>query len=152
MYDIIFKHMKVTGEVDLSSAFPEWDPSKHFLVTALTYVKRIFYVRDYEGLSDDERGRLPNQDALLLFQSDIDGYRRRVLECVRESQRSVYLNEPGCTISFKKEDSNHEALRGMMKERFGGGDDAPSDDDVSGVVTREATLDIIEQVARLRLS
>ncbi len=135
--------------MDLSSAFSEWDPSKHFLVTALTYVKRIFYVRDYEGLSDDERGRLPNQDALLLFQSDIDGYRRRVLECVRESQRSVYLNEPGCTISFKKEDSNHEALRGMMKERFGGGDDASSDDDVSGVVTREATLDIIEQVARL---
>lgn len=133
-----------TGELDLSSAYPEWDPSKHFLVTALTYVKRIFYVKDYNELSEDELRRLPNQEALRLFQSDQDGYRRRVLECVRESQRSVYLNEPGCTINFTKESSSHEALRDMMKERFCG-----TEDDVSGVVTREDTLDIIERAARL---
>ncbi|KAL3822359.1 hypothetical protein ACHAXA_001736 [Cyclostephanos tholiformis] len=136
-----------TGEVDLKSAFPEWDPSRHFLVTALTYVKRIFYVKDYEGLSDEERLRLPNQEAFRLFQSDHDGYRRRVLECVKESQKSVYLNEPGCTMKITKEDSKHDAMRAMMKERFCGGDyDASNEGDASGKVTQEDMLDIIERI------
>ena len=39
-----------------------------------------------------------------------------------------------------------------MKERFGGGNGAFNEDDVSGVVTREDTLDIIEQVAKLALA
>jgi len=140
-----------TGEVDISVAYPQWDSSKHFLVTVLTYLKRIFYVKDYKELSEVEQRQLPNQQALRLFQTDFEGYRRRVQECVRESQRSVYLNDPGCTIKFSDGDSRHEALRNMMKERFGGNDDDEEQnaDDVSGVVTREETLDIIEQVARM---
>ncbi len=140
-----------TGVIDLTSAFPQWDPSRHFLVTALTYLKRIFYVRDYEVLSEDDRSRLPNQEALRLFQTDHDGYRRRVSECVRESQKSVYLNEPGCTMKITKEDGKHEAMRDMMKERFGGGgddrDSSSNEGDVSGKVTSEDMLDIIEQVS-----
>jgi ubiquitin-protein ligase len=137
-----------SGEVDLCVAYPEWDPSKHFLVTALTYVKRIFYVKDYDALTKDESHLLPNQDALNFFQTDQAGYRRRVQECVKESQRSVFLNEPGCTINFNEEAKHHELLRNMLKERFGG-ENEDNEDDVSGVVTREGTLEIIEQVAKL---
>lgn len=151
-----------TGEVDIPVAYPQWDPSKHFLVTALTYVKRIFYVKDYKELSPTEQIRLPNQEALRLFQTDTEGYRRRVLECVRESQRSVYLNDLGCTIRFSEEQGEHEQLRDTLKERFGfnnateGGDGeegseaaaAATNDDIIGVVTREETLEIIKQVAK----
>ena len=28
-----------TGELDIRSAYPEWNPSKHYLVTVLTYLK-----------------------------------------------------------------------------------------------------------------
>lgn len=136
-----------TGEVDITAAYPDWDPSKHFLVTVLTYMKRIFYVKDYKDLSAEEQRNLPNQEALRLFQSDPEGYRRRVLESVRESQRSVYLNDPGCTVQFSEEANCHASLRDKMKERFGGNGEAKSADDVSGVVTREETLDIIEEVA-----
>eukprot|EP00584_Thalassiosira_punctigera_P011886 CAMPEP_0172551096 /NCGR_PEP_ID=MMETSP1067-20121228/36523_1 /TAXON_ID=265564 ORGANISM="Thalassiosira punctigera, Strain Tpunct2005C2" /NCGR_SAMPLE_ID=MMETSP1067 /ASSEMBLY_ACC=CAM_ASM_000444 /LENGTH=279 /DNA_ID=CAMNT_0013338835 /DNA_START=26 /DNA_END=868 /DNA_ORIENTATION=+ len=136
-----------TGEVDIPVAYPQWDPSKHFLVTVLTYLKRIFYIKDYKDLSPRDQLRLPNQEALRLFQTDSEGYRRRVLECVRESQRSVYLNDPGCTIQFSEEAAFHEILRDMMKQRFGGDGDGKKSADVSGVVTREETMEIIEEVA-----
>ncbi|KAL7540583.1 hypothetical protein ACHAWF_007657 [Thalassiosira exigua] len=143
-----------TGEVDIPAAYPEWDPSKHFLVTALTYVKRIFYVKDYRELPERERSELPNQEALRLFQTDVDGYLRRVLECVKESQRGMYMNDPGCTVKFTKDEKCHEMMMEMMKERFGrrGGDGEGGGekdaDDASGVVTREDTLEIVEQVAQ----
>ncbi len=137
-----------TGMVDLPMAFPTWNPSKHFLVTVLTYLKRIFYIKDYNELSTDHQSLLPNQEALKLFQTDGGAYRRRVQECVKESQRSIYLNDPGCTINFNKDDPRHDTLRAMMKERFAGGDGDDADD-VSGAVTRDDTLELIEQVARM---
>lgn len=137
-----------TGEVDVQVAYPRWDPSKHFLVTVLTYMKRIFYVKDYKDLGPDEQNRLPNQEALRLFQADQEGYRRRVLECVKESQRSVYLNDPGCTIQFSEETSVHQALRDMMRQRFVGDGKGKNANDVAGEVTREETLEIVEEVAK----
>lgn len=135
-----------TGEVDIPVVYQDWDPSKHFLVTVLTYVKRIFYVKDYDQLSEEEQQRLPNQEALRLFLSDQKAYGRRVLECVRESQRSVYLNDPGCTIQFSEEAGVHEQLREKMKQRFGeNGEETDSDEFCS--VTREEVMEIIEEVA-----
>jgi ubiquitin-protein ligase len=86
-----------TGEVDLTIAYPEWDCSKHYLVTVMTYVKRIFYLKDF---SPEEEAKYPNQEALKMFRTDPEGYRRRVQECVRESQKSVFLPTPGSTVSL----------------------------------------------------
>lgn len=36
-----------TGELDLKSVFPEWVPGKHYMVTALTYLKKVFYMKDF---------------------------------------------------------------------------------------------------------
>ncbi|KAL3762911.1 hypothetical protein ACHAWU_001058 [Discostella pseudostelligera] len=154
-----------TGELDIPVAFPEWNPNKHFLPTVVTYLKRIFYVKDYKDMSDEEQAKIPNQEALHLFQTDPESYRRRVQGCVEESQRSVYLTEPGCTINFTKEERSHELLRNMLKERFGesdgdgGGDnntsnndgESKAEDSSSAVVSREAVLDIIQQVAEQSL-
>jgi len=54
----------------------------------------------------------------------------------------VYLNDPGCTLQFSEETAVHEILRDAMKTKFGG-----NADEVSGVVTREETLELIEEVA-----
>ncbi|KAL7522244.1 hypothetical protein ACHAWX_006936 [Stephanocyclus meneghinianus] len=139
-----------TGEVDLRIAYPVWDSSKHYLVTALTYVKRIFYRKDYNEVGEDEEAKFPNQEALRLFKTDPDAYRRRVQECVRESQRSVFLNDPGCTIRFKEEEKSYEIFRDIMRQRFmenDGGDSYP--DDVCRMVTADDTLQAIEQAQRL---
>eukprot|EP01082_Thalassiosira_pseudonana_P001609 g1515.t1.1.5e174189 g1515 g1515.t1 contig10:2254503-2255299(+) len=131
-----------TGELDLKSAYPQWDPAKHFLVTVLTYVKRIFYIKEYVEEGEAEK-KYPNQEALRLFKGDGEGYRRRVQECVRESQRSVFLNDPGCTVRFSEEEKVHVIFRDLMKQRFGGNDDNASADDVSRMVTRDDTLNTI---------
>jgi hypothetical protein len=63
----------------------------------MTYVKRIFYLKDF---SPEEEAKYPNQEALKMFRTDPEGYRRRVQECVRESQKSVFLPTPGSTVSL----------------------------------------------------
>ena len=140
-----------TGEIDLATAYPTWDPSKHFLVTVLTYLKRIFYVKDYKELSQEQRNKLPNQEALNLFQTDQEGYRRRVNQCVTESQRSIYLND-GSTLNFKEESAESVLLRDMMKQKFSAVDSSgtPSGkvEEVAKVVTQEETMNIIQQIVQ----
>lgn len=42
-----------TGELDLPWALPEWNPDKHFLVTVLTFLKKIFYMKDFRHHHQD---------------------------------------------------------------------------------------------------
>lgn len=51
-----------TGELDLKSVFPEWVPGKHYMVTALTYLKKVFYMKDFSY------PRPANAEAQTLFQ------------------------------------------------------------------------------------
>lgn len=51
-----------TGELDLKSVFPEWVPGKHYMVTALTYLKKVFYMKDFSF------PRPANPEAQTLFQ------------------------------------------------------------------------------------
>lgn len=37
----------MTGELDLKSMFPKWLPGKHYMVTALTFLKKVFYMKDF---------------------------------------------------------------------------------------------------------
>lgn len=139
-----------TGEVDLEVAYPRWDPHKCFLVTALTYVKRIFYIKDYDELTATQRAMLPNQDALKLFLENPDGYRRRVLECVKESQRSQYLNTPDSTVRFTEEGPHLDTLLSLLKEKFGVTCEGESDLDTAPVgITKEGVLECIEKVKKM---
>jgi hypothetical protein len=36
-----------TGELSVRAAVPEWNPDKHFVVNVLTYLKKIFYMKDF---------------------------------------------------------------------------------------------------------
>ena len=36
-----------SGELELYAKFPEWDPELHYTVSVLTYIKKIFYMKDY---------------------------------------------------------------------------------------------------------
>ena len=49
-----------TGKVDLTvdESMKEWQPDKHFLVTCITFIKKIFYVKSYT-----EYPHVPNEEA-----------------------------------------------------------------------------------------
>jgi ubiquitin-protein ligase len=101
-----------SGELDVKSAYPDWDPHRHYLVTVLTFLKKIFYMKSFS------ENVVANIEARDLSRTDPVAYRRTVEKCARESLRCVHVNEPGCTVKFVEDNICHEILRIMMKETF----------------------------------
>ena len=101
-----------SGELDIKSAYPSWDPSRHYLVSSLTLLKRIFYVK--AGSMKDAKANL---DAKKLMETDPEAYQKRVDECVRESQKNVFVDaNPGCTANFREEALAHRVLVDLLKQ------------------------------------
>jgi hypothetical protein len=44
---LIFFSVAQSGELELCSKFPKWDPELHYTVSVLTYIKKIFYNKDF---------------------------------------------------------------------------------------------------------
>mmetsp|Transcript_33117 Transcript_33117/g.38564 ORF Transcript_33117/g.38564 Transcript_33117/m.38564 type:complete len:265 (+) Transcript_33117:149-943(+) len=101
-----------TGELDVQTAYPNWDPHRHYLVTVLTYLKKIFYMKTFGD------NVVANVEARDLSRSDPAMYRKNVEKCVKESSRSLTLNDPGCTIKFIEENACHEVLKMKMKDKL----------------------------------
>lgn len=99
---------EMTGELDVKSAYPIWDPSKHYLVTVLTYLKKIFYSKNF---ADAKANPLAKE----LAETDPAAYKKKVEECVHESQKNVYVNEEGSTAKFTEEEVAHRVLRDLLK-------------------------------------
>lgn len=97
-----------TGLLDLKTPYPRWDPSRHYLVTVLTFLKKIFYAKMFDDAN-------ANPEAKTMAQTDPEGFRTKVDQCVRESQKFVYENAEGSTIKFSEEALTHRVLRDLMK-------------------------------------
>ncbi|KAL4137304.1 hypothetical protein PRIC2_000826 [Phytophthora ramorum] len=95
-----------TKELDLKPKFPDWDPELHYMVAVLTYLKGIFYMKDFPDLI-----QVANGAALDMFRHDPENYVSKVEECVDESLTNVYNNEQGSTIRFTKHNPAHDNLR-----------------------------------------
>lgn len=54
----------VTGELDLKveENMREWAPDKHFIITAVTFLKKAFYAKSYDAYS-----KLPNEEARHMY-------------------------------------------------------------------------------------
>ena len=102
-----------TGVLDLRSAYPTWDPHRHYLVTVLTYLKKIFYLKSFPGTFGDDAVVHPAARDLAV--SNPAEYRRRVDGCVRDSQRAVFANDgEGSTAKFSEDEVCHQILRDLL--------------------------------------
>ena len=97
-----------TMELDIRSAYPTWDPSKHYLVTVLTFLKKIFYSKTF-------RDARANAQARDLADANPDEYRQQIDACVRDSQRDVFVNPDDSTARFSDEELGHRVLRDLLK-------------------------------------
>jgi len=100
-----------TGELDVQSAYPTWDPSRHYLVTVLTYLKKIFYSKNFADAK-------ANPGARELAETDPQAYKKKVEKCVHESQKRVYVNQKGSTSRFTEEEVAHRVLRDLLKHHI----------------------------------
>ncbi|TDH65387.1 hypothetical protein CCR75_002032 [Bremia lactucae] len=109
-----------TKELDLKPKFPEWDPELHYMVAVLTYLKSVFYMKDFPNLL-----QVANGVALDIFRHDPENYVNKVEECVDESLTNVYTNEQGSTIRFTKHNPAHDNLRQELFAQLDGTTPAP---------------------------
>jgi ubiquitin-protein ligase len=100
-----------TGILDIKSAYPNWDPSRHYLVTVLTYLKKIFYSKNFADAK-------ANVFAKELAEKEPDSFRKKVDACVRESQKNMYTNDEACTAKFTEEQVSHRVLRDLLKHHI----------------------------------
>lgn len=100
-----------TGKLDIKTAYPSWDPSRHYLVTVLTYLKKIFYSKNFADAK-------ANVAAKELAEKDPEAYRKNVDDCVRESQKNMYTNDEKSTAKFTEEEVCHRVLRDLLKHHI----------------------------------
>ena len=123
-----------TGVLDLKSAYPTWDPHRHYLVTVLTYLKKIFYLKSFPGAFGDDAVVHPAARDLAV--SNPAEYRRRVDQCVQDSQRAVFANDgEGSTAKFSEDEVCHQILRDLLHQN--GTDPA--------TLTRTQVLDMVRE-------
>lgn len=105
-------HVEESGRLDVESQYPEWDPSKHYLVTVLTFLKKIFYAKNF----DDAKA---NPEAKELAVRDPTAYREKIDQCVRDSQKLVYQNDQvTASVRFTEEQLVHQVLRDLLKNNI----------------------------------
>ena len=64
----------------------EWRPENHFIVHALTFLKKIFYIKYF-----DQYTPISNTYALKLLENDKEAYLQKIDECINWSQVKLYL-------------------------------------------------------------
>mmetsp|Transcript_2725 Transcript_2725/g.6379 ORF Transcript_2725/g.6379 Transcript_2725/m.6379 type:complete len:227 (-) Transcript_2725:256-936(-) len=102
---------EATGSLDLKSAYAKWDPSRHYLVTVLTYLKKIFYAKNFADAK-------ANVAAKELAEKEPESFRKKIDACVRESQKNMYTNDPDSTAKFTEEQVSHRVLRDLLKHHI----------------------------------
>jgi ubiquitin-protein ligase len=109
-----------TGKLDILTMYPRWDPTRHYLVTVLTFVKKIFYAKSFDDA-------VANIEAKELAINDPIAFTTNIHLCVTESNTLLYtkvenddetngsnLDIP--TIQFSEEIVAHRVLRDLLKE------------------------------------
>ena len=85
----------------------EWIPEKHFCVTALIFLKKVFYMKSFENFQ-----LVGNEDARQLYQSDKDAFLLNVRKTVKDSLSRIHDEQsPECSIRFSAPIPAHNIIR-----------------------------------------
>lgn len=98
-----------TGVLDLRAeeSLKEWIPEKHFCVTALIFLKKIFYMKTFDHFSS-----VGNEEARQLFVNDKDSFLEKIRDAVQKSLLRVYdKQDSDCSICFSKPIPAHDIIR-----------------------------------------
>lgn len=85
----------------------EWIPEKHFCVTALIFLKKIFYMKTFDHFAS-----VGNEEARQLFVNDKDAFLEKIRDAVQKSLLRVYDKQSAdCSICFSKPLPAHDIIR-----------------------------------------
>lgn len=98
-----------TGKLDLTQdeSMREWLPDRNFILTALTFLKKSFYMKTFSNFPS-----VVNEKARNIFDSDRKKYVELVQQSIKESLKSVYdVQDPLCTLLFTEFKPAHDVVR-----------------------------------------
>merc|ERR1719231_1561249 len=102
-----------SGQLDLSLAFPEWIPKKHFVIHVLQFMKKMFYKIDV--LFIDQPKDAPNPEALELYRKDTIKFFHSAQRCVADCEHHKFTNPRGCSIRFMPYEDKEELYQEMLQ-------------------------------------
>lgn len=102
-----------TGILDIRAMFPVWDPTAHYMISLLTQIKKIFYLKDSDLC---EYKHPANPQALQLLQTASDQYAMEAARCANISQEVVYENPGESPLRFTEPKPAHDNVRRMLSE------------------------------------
>ncbi|KAH8095697.1 hypothetical protein JL720_3020 [Aureococcus anophagefferens] len=128
-----------SGELDVKFAYPEWDPAKHYVVTVLTFLKKIFYIKDgFEGYEAPK-----NAAAARAYADDAPEFLREVGRASARDRAALFdgdAGDPDRSLRFvDRDDGALDAFRGVL---------AGDDDDVDGPGTEAILRYLTDEAAR----
>jgi ubiquitin-protein ligase len=104
----------ITGALNFTAdeSLKTWNPERHYIVTALTYLKKVFYKKEYADLP------ISNVAAIQLLQSDKEEYYNKIRQSVEESMNRVYDELPSnslCPMVFTEPKPAHDEILSKIK-------------------------------------
>ena len=105
-----------TGSLDVSlePGMAVWQPDRHFIVNALTFLKGIFYLTSYDAYD-----RVADEPALALFKSDQDEFRKKAVRSVRDSlSRSFDPVADNCSVMFTEPKPAHDIIKANVLQQL----------------------------------
>lgn len=110
---IFHPYVRSNGQLDLSLAFPQWVPKKHFIIHVLQFIKKMFYKIDV--LHDTMPKSAPNPEALELYRKDTIEFFHRAQRCVADCEHHKYTNPQGCSIRFLPYEDREELYEAALE-------------------------------------
>jgi hypothetical protein len=120
-----------TGILDVrqEESLREWSPEQHFCVTALLFLKKVFYLKSFD---ESLFPTVPNEEARGLFERDREAFAAKVSEAVQDSLKRIYeVPDPQCTIRFSGPLPAHDIIRETIM-RSGADTDTDTDGEGDG--------------------
>jgi len=113
-----------TGEVQLQYFLPKWDPTQHFVITALTSLKKIFYFK--LDVPEDRLERwytdascCVNPEAARMAREDRRKFHEQIQDCVVVSQTEIHMQVPESPLNFPaRSEEGEELIAGLAMALF----------------------------------
>lgn len=90
---------ELSGRVDISLGFPNWESGKHHILAVLYFVKKIFLLKQYLELELSF-----NKAAAILFKSNNYEFAKKVRAFIRDSQSNekLYNSHPDSSLKVRQ--------------------------------------------------
>ena len=100
-----------TGLLNLNAQFEPWIPTQHFIHSILTYIKKIFYYKEWWFVKENAL----NQIAYELCESDPETFMKNLDACLENQCSKLYTKENDAELHIQEFGNEGQAILNKIK-------------------------------------